>query len=116
MKFKVDENLPVELAKDLRRGGHEAESVVDEGLAGASDTILLGRVKVEQEVFFTLDKRIADVRSHPPSDFAGIVLFRPPTSGKGAVLSFVRRHLARLLRQPLAGRLWVVSERGIRVR
>lgn len=32
MKFKVDENLPVELAEDLRGLGYEAGTVDDEGL------------------------------------------------------------------------------------
>ena len=30
MKFKIDENLPSELAADLRDLGHEADSVFDE--------------------------------------------------------------------------------------
>jgi hypothetical protein len=33
MKFKLDENLPYELAEDLTRLGHEADTVFSEGLA-----------------------------------------------------------------------------------
>jgi hypothetical protein len=33
--FKVDENLPVELAEDLRGLGHGCDTVVGEGLCGA---------------------------------------------------------------------------------
>lgn len=39
MKFKIDENLPSELAADLRHLGHEADTVFDEGLLGAKDPI-----------------------------------------------------------------------------
>lgn len=46
----------------------------------------------------------------------GIILFRPRTSGRGAVLAFVRRHLPALLQADLSGHLLVVSERGIRIR
>lgn len=35
MKFKLDENLPVDLVSDLRQAGHDADSVPDEGLTGA---------------------------------------------------------------------------------
>ena len=39
MKFKLDENLPAELLADLRAAGHAAESVPDEGITGATDSI-----------------------------------------------------------------------------
>ncbi len=37
MKFKIDENLPVELAEEIRAFGYEAETVFDEDLAGFPD-------------------------------------------------------------------------------
>lgn len=37
MKFKVDENLPVEAATILREAGHDALTVHDQGLRGAFD-------------------------------------------------------------------------------
>ncbi|MGO9262748.1 MAG: DUF5615 family PIN-like protein [Bryobacteraceae bacterium] len=36
MKFKLDENLPIDLVTDLRALGHDADTVVDEGLGGAA--------------------------------------------------------------------------------
>ncbi len=35
MRFKIDENLPVEFVEMLRRAQHDATSVLDEGLGGA---------------------------------------------------------------------------------
>lgn len=63
-----------------------------------------------------MDKGIANVRVHHPEEYAGIILFRPPTAGRTAVLAFVRRHLATLLRTELRGHLFAVTERGIRMR
>lgn len=37
MRFKLDENLPVELASDLRGMGYDVETVYDEGFRGAAD-------------------------------------------------------------------------------
>jgi predicted nuclease of predicted toxin-antitoxin system len=34
MKVKIDENLPAEIAADLRDLGHDAMTVVDQGMAG----------------------------------------------------------------------------------
>ena len=82
MKFKIDENLPAEVAADLRAAGHDAESVADEGMGGSPDPPILGRAKREGRVFFTMDKGIADIRIYPPGEYAGIVLFRPRTSGR----------------------------------
>ncbi|MGH8609265.1 MAG: DUF5615 family PIN-like protein [Gammaproteobacteria bacterium] len=116
MKFKVDENLPAELLYDLRIAGHQAETVHEERLTGAPDAVVLERVRTEGYALLTMDKGIADVRAYPPDRYAGIVLFRPSTSGRGAVLAFVRHHLPTILQTDLAGHLMVVSDRSIRVR
>ena len=116
MKFKLDENLPVELRDDLQTLGHEADTVPDEGLMGAPDSLLLERARDEERVLLTMDKGIADVRRFPPRLYAGIVLFRPSSTGRGEVLAFVRRHLPSILALELKGWLLIVGERSIRVR
>jgi predicted nuclease of predicted toxin-antitoxin system len=116
MRFKIDENLPAEVRGDLRALGHEADTVTDEGLAGVPDTSLLAKVQVEGRVLLTQDKGIANIRAYPPQHHAGIVLFRPRTTGRKAILSFVRRHLPAVLQLDLNGRLVVVSETGMRIR
>ena len=55
MKFKI-ENLPGELAEDLRGLGHEADTVFDEGLVGAKDPILIATVATERRILLTLDR------------------------------------------------------------
>ena len=39
MKFKIDENLPVEAADILRGAGFAADAVGDENLTGADDAV-----------------------------------------------------------------------------
>lgn len=116
MRFKLDENLPVELLDDLRAAGHDADGLRDEGLIGAPDDVVLDLVRRENRVLLTLDKGIADVRAYPPEAHSGIVLFRPPTAGRGTTLLFVRRHLASLFERELSGRLLVITDRGLRLR
>jgi predicted nuclease of predicted toxin-antitoxin system len=40
MNFKVDENLPIEVAQLLRESGHDVYSVHEQGLVGAKDHVL----------------------------------------------------------------------------
>jgi hypothetical protein len=115
VRFKLDENLPVELLDDLRAAGHDAEALRDEGLIGAPDDVVLDLVRRERHVLLTLDKGIADVRAHPPEAHAGIVLFRAPAADRGTTLLFVRRHLASLFERDLTGRLLVITDHGIRL-
>jgi predicted nuclease of predicted toxin-antitoxin system len=116
MRFKIDENLPAQLAADLSAAGHEAQTVVQEGMAGSADSDLLEAARLEERMLLTLDKGIANIHRHHPGTPAGIVLFRPDSSGRGEVFRFVRKHLDEVLVLELEGRLVVVTGRGIRRR
>src|SRR5688572_15247060 len=106
MRFKIDENLPAEIAEDLRSAGHEADTVASEGLAGAADPDILARVKTELRTILTLDKGMANIRQYPPDEYPGIVLFRPTTTGRQAIVNFVRKYLPTLLQSDLAGHVY----------
>jgi len=116
MKFKLDENLPQELAGDLSGLGHHADTVYGEGLAGAEDATVVEAALAAGRILMTLDKEIASVLKYPIGEHAGVVLFRPDSSGRGEVLSFVRVRLESLLEMELAGHLTVVGPTRIRVR
>lgn len=116
MKFKLDENLPVELVDHLVSLGYDADTVLTEGLRGAPDPAVVEAAFAANRVLFTLDKGIANVVRYPVHRHAGIVLFRPAATGRGAVLSFVKSSLQNIFRMDLKGRLTVVGPRGIRFR
>jgi hypothetical protein len=78
--------------------------------------VILERVRTEERTLMTMDKSIADVRVYPPDRYHGIILLRPPESGRAAVLAFVRPRWSTLLALDLVGHVVVVSETGIRVR
>jgi predicted nuclease of predicted toxin-antitoxin system len=114
VKFKLDENLPDELAGDLRLAGHDADTVGDEGLTGAPDPLVVAAALRERRILLTLDKGIANLIEHPASAHVGVVLFRPGVSGRGGVLRFIRSRLDELLSRELADRVTVVSAQRIR--
>jgi uncharacterized protein with PIN domain len=107
VRFKLDENLPVELAAELRGMGHDADTVADEGLCGAADPVVVEAASNGGRILLTLDKGIADVRSQLR---AGAVLFRPDSAGHRAVLCFVRDRISRSAAMELAGRASALSQ------
>lgn len=66
MKFKIDENLPVEIAVLLRDAGYDATTVVDQGLGGSADPGIASVCRNEDRVLVTLDMDFADIRTYPP--------------------------------------------------
>ncbi len=53
MRFKVDENLPVEVAELLRGAGHDAATVADQGVGGALDPDLATLIRGESRALFS---------------------------------------------------------------
>src|SRR5439155_20570382 len=77
MRFKLDENLPRELADDLRRLGHDPDSIVEEGLSGAKDRTVLQAARTGCRVLLTLDKGIVSWLQHSVHDYSGLLLILP---------------------------------------
>ena len=116
MRFKVDENLPIEVADLLTAAGHDAATVNDQGVGGAKDPDLAGLVRRESRVLVTLDGGFGDIRTYPPHEYPGLVVFRLPRQDKAFVLQVCERLVGQLAKEPLAGRLWIVEANRIRVR
>jgi len=55
LKFKIDENLPIDVADLLHSAGHEALTVFDQELIGEDDRRILDICKAEERVLITLD-------------------------------------------------------------
>lgn len=116
MKFKVDENLPVEMTELLERVGYDATTVMEQGLSGSSDRNLASICLGEGRVMVTLDLDFADIRSYPPDEYAGIIVFRLLKQNKAHVLEVARRWLPLVKTERLTGRLWIVDEDRVRIR
>lgn len=116
MRFKVDENLPVEAARSLRESGHEADTVDDQGLAGTLDANLAERCRAESRVLITLDTDFANIRRYPPAEFGGFVVLRLRRQDRDYVLAALHRLVPRLAMLDLAGHLCIVEDDRIRLR
>jgi len=116
LKLKIDENLPSECAGILRGGGFEADTVADERLTGAEDSVIAVRSRAEGRVLITLDLDFANIRAYPPAEYAGIVVLRLKRQDKHAVLALVRRAALVLANRAPEGELWIVEPDRIRFR
>ena len=116
MRCKIDENIPVEAAGLLNSAGWPCHTVYDEALGGASDDRVSAICRSEERVLFTLDLDFADIRAYPPSDYLGIVVFRPHEPSRDAVLRLLARAIPTLIESWADRRLWIVEPGRIRVR
>jgi len=116
MKFKVDENLPIEVAGLLAEAGHDALTVQDQTLGGRPDPDIAAVCRQEGRVVVTLDLDFADIRAYPPADYVGIIVLRLSRLDKRRILIAVERLLAVLENETLAGKLWIANETTVRIR
>ena len=116
MRFKLDENLPIDLAEMFREAGHDAVTVLEQGLTGARDSALASVCMREGRAIVTFDTDFADIRTYPPHAFPGLVVFRLENQTRDHVLEIGTRLLKVLSDADLSGQLWIVEESRIRVR
>ena len=116
MKFKIDENLPVEVAELLRKAGYDAATVYDQNLTGVVDPTLALVCQSEQRALITLDTDFADIRTYPPDQYVGLVVLRLKQQDKMSVLKVVARMVKALDTEELERHLWILDEQRIRVR
>ena len=91
MKFKIDENLPTEIAEILRSAGYDALTVQDEALKGEVDSRVMRTCQQENRILVTIDIDFADIRSYPPRLLPGIMVLRLSRQSKRqAILTFQR--------------------------
>ena len=116
MRLKLDENLPSELARLFIEAGHDAVTVLDQDIGGATDAIVASACLSEGRAIVTMDTHFADIRGYPPHLYSGIVVFRLDSQTRDHVLAIGARLLPTLSEEVLQGRLWIVEESRVRVR
>ena len=116
MRFKIDENLPIEIAELLINTGYDAKTVNDQQLQGTKDPLLAGICKNEHRVLVTLDTDFSDIRAYAPEEFSGIIVLRVRIQAKHHVIKIFRSIIPLIGREPLIQHLWIVEETKVRIR
>ena len=67
MKFKLDENLPLPIAVELRARTHDVQTVGDEGLTGYADAVIWQAAQDEGRILITQDLIFQTLASFSPA-------------------------------------------------
>ncbi|MBX3644429.1 MAG: DUF5615 family PIN-like protein [Rubrivivax sp.] len=116
LRFKLDENLPRRAEPALRDLGHDVETAVSEGLAGAVDPVVLDACTAEDRILVTLDLDFADIRVYPPGSHRGIWVLRPAEQTFSAIVELVLSGVRLSALERTAGQLWVIDKLRVRIR
>jgi len=116
MKFKVDENFPLEAVDLLRAASHDALTVFDQSLSGQPDGRRASVCKREGRTLITLDTDFSDIRTYRPADYPGLLVLRLPRQSVPEVTRLVQRLLEVLKTNDCDGQLWIVERDRIRIR
>ncbi len=115
-RFKVDENLPNEIAELLDGRGFDAVTVADQAWSGLPDDLLWHRIQQEDRWIVTADKEFGDVRRYSPGSHAGVLLLRSREEGLDDYLSLATTAADCIDFDDAAGAVVVVTDRGVRIR
>lgn len=63
MRFKVDENLPIDVAEILRANNHDAMTIFDQEMVGQPDLKVASVCRAEERALVTLDLDFSDIRT-----------------------------------------------------
>ncbi len=116
MRVKLDENLPRSVIGPLTDAGHDADTVVGEGLGGATDDAVFVAAQQAGRLLLTLDRGFGDIRRYPPGTHAGVVVLRLAEQSPAAVGAAVRRPVTEHVLDDLAGTVAIVEPERLRIR
>lgn len=116
MKVKLDENLPQRLCAVLQAGGHQSDTVRDEGLTGRADADVWQAAQESGALLITQDLDFSDLGRFLPGSHSGIVLVRLKEPGREALYQRLRLVVETEGLEEWQGCHVVVSDRKIRVR
>lgn len=115
MKFKLDENFGPSAKEVFDRRGFDSKMVIEEGLSGASDAVILDAAIREDRILVTMDLDFADILLYPPKDTRGIAVLRPIGKvTKRLLQTMLEALISALERGEPRGRLLIVEPGRIR--
>ena len=116
MNIKLDENLPVDLAPELAKLGHDVHTSRDEGLSGAADSDVWEAAQREKRFLITQDLDFSDVRRFTPGTHKGLLLIRLAEPNRRSLIDRVLTLFSEEAIGAWAGCFVVASDRKVRVR
>jgi len=115
MRIKLDQNLSQTLWDDLTVLEHDVDTVLNEGLSGADDPVVLKAATINDRILFTLDTDFLDLRAYPPKSHRGVIVFRPTRQGALTVAKFIMAFVRSTDLEKYVGQTTVVERTRARI-
>jgi predicted nuclease of predicted toxin-antitoxin system len=115
-RFKIDENLPDDIADLLSALGLDAVTVADQGWRGMADSGIWQGIQAEDRWLVTADKAFADLRRYPPGTHAGVILLRLSEENRREYLRLAQMVVDDVNLDEVSGAVIVANGRSVRVR
>ena len=112
MHFKLDENIPVQLASNINAQGHSASTVFSEKISGIKDIALLQLCQEQDYALVTLDNDFASVYAFKH----GIIVIRTASQGAKSVVEAFENLVKNFDLNELRNKVVIVDNQHIRVR
>jgi predicted nuclease of predicted toxin-antitoxin system len=116
VRFKIDENLPVDVAERMRQEGYDTATAIEQKLIGRSDSEVSSLCQREGRILVTLDTDFADIRTYPPEEFPGFIVLRLQRQDKDHVMVVIDSLLEAFRKENPEHDLWIIEEDRIRIR
>lgn len=106
----LDENFPLRLVRELRQFGFEVEHIIELGLRGIPDAIIVERLRTDPVLFLTQDADFLDVSVN----LAAVLIVSRVPQQMSIVdrVTIWRTALERYVQDPPAGKLFELLETG----
>ena len=116
MKFLLDMGLAQSTARFLRRHGHDALHLRDQGLQKLEDEVIIQKARAEGSVILTHDLDFGRIMALSGQHIPSVITFRLSNMRPPSVNRQLSDVLLRFSEYLDAGALISVTDRGIRVR
>lgn len=115
MRLKLDENLDVSLAVWLASMGHDAKTVRDEQMSGASDEQVFAAAMAEERCLVTLDLDFSDPIRFSPNNSAGTLVLRAPVPSMAMIRLLLEQAMSRAVVVSPIRQIWIVEPGRVRI-
>jgi predicted nuclease of predicted toxin-antitoxin system len=116
MKFLADMGISPRVVEELRRKGHDATHLLDEGLYRMTDGEILEKARLEKCILLTHDLDFGELLAASGENLPSVIIFRL----KDMRASNINRHLFSLINQQSEaldkGAILSVTEQKVRIR
>ena len=115
MNLKLDENLGERGADLFRAASHDVATIHGQQMCSATDEEVIAACHDEARCLVTLDLDFGNPLRFPPWEYSGIAVLRlPPKPSDADLWSACHTLIGGLIRESIAGKLWIVQRARIR--